>query len=66
VTSQGSVYSQFKRALLLAYAGLQPDELRALRWHMIGERVLSVPDGKTGDRPVKLLAPLRRTSRSGG
>jgi integrase len=46
---------------LLAYAGPRPHELRALRWHALGEQVLSVPTGtKTGDRAVRLLDPLRR------
>lgn len=54
---------------LLAYAGLRPGELRALRWQDVQERTLLVqraaaPDGnanatKTGQRrSVRLLAPL--------
>ena len=40
---------------------MRPHELRELRWHAIGEHVLSVPTNtKTDDRPVRLLDPLRR------
>jgi integrase len=59
---------------LLAYAGLRPGELRALRWEDVHENTLLVqraanPDGsikatKTGDRrAIRLLLPLARDLR---
>jgi integrase len=46
---------------LLAYSGIRPHELRALRWHAILTEVLSVPEEtKTDDRPVRLLSWLKR------
>jgi integrase len=46
---------------VLAYAGLRPHELRALRWGDIGATNLVVREtGKTGARSVRLLAPLRQ------
>jgi integrase len=46
---------------LLAYSGIRPHELRALRWWAIQDHILSVPTGtKTEDRPVRLLSPLRQ------
>jgi integrase len=45
---------------VLAYAGLRPGELRALRWRHVGERTVLVDADKTGSRrSVRLLAPLR-------
>ena len=45
---------------VLAYAGLRPGELRALRWRHVGERTLLVDAEKTGTRrSVRLLDPLR-------
>lgn len=45
---------------VLAYAGLRPGELRAMRWRHVGERTLLVNAEKTGARrSVRLLAPLR-------
>ena len=45
---------------VLAYAGLRPGELRAMRWRHVGERTLLVDAEKTGARrSVRLLAPLR-------
>jgi integrase len=45
---------------VLAYAGLRPGELRALRWQHVGERTLLVDAEKTGARrSVRLLGPLR-------
>ncbi len=48
---------------LLAYAGLRPQEARALRWGHVGERTLTVHAPKTRrhstqPRSVRLLAPL--------
>ena len=48
---------------LLAYAGLRPQEARALRWRHVGERTLTVHAPKTRrhttqPRSVRLLAPL--------
>lgn len=44
---------------VMAYAGLRPSEARGLRWEHIGERTLLVnAAGKTGQRSVRLLAPL--------
>ena len=59
---------------LLAYSGLRPGELRALRWSDVGESVINVqracnPDGsikrvKGGERrSVRLLAPLAQDLR---
>ena len=42
---------------ILAYAGLRPHELRGLRWRDITS-TLHVNAGKTGERVVRLLAPL--------
>lgn len=42
---------------VLAYAGLRPSEL-ALRWEDIGETTILIADGKTGKRPVQLIAAL--------
>jgi integrase len=43
----------------LAYAGLRPQEGRALRWRDVRERTLVVNAGKTNSRrSVRLLAPL--------
>jgi integrase len=45
---------------VLAYAGLRPGELRAMRWRHAGERTLLVDAAKTGERrSVRLLAPLQ-------
>jgi integrase len=45
---------------LLAYAGLRPQELRALRWGHVKDRTLVVGAPKTHSRrTVRLLAPLR-------
>ena len=54
---------------VLAYAGLRPGEVRALRWKDIGERSITVWQAVSGDelrptktggsRSVTLLAPLR-------
>ena len=44
---------------VLAYAGLRPGELRALRWRDVRERTLLVNAHKTARRrTVRLLAPL--------
>ena len=53
---------------LLAYAGLRPQELRALRWSHVGERTLIVHAPKTRrhstqPRSVRLLAPLAQDLR---
>jgi integrase len=53
---------------MLAYAGLRPQELRALRWGHVGERTLTVHAPKTRrhstqPRSVRLLAPLTRDLR---
>ncbi len=55
---------------VLAYAGLRPEEARALRWEDVGERTIrveraaagsTVKETKTGEiRTVRLLAPLAR------
>jgi integrase len=42
---------------VLAYVGVRPAELLALRWRDVRRRTLLVPVGKTGHRTVKLLAP---------
>jgi integrase len=57
---------QFVR--LLAYAGLRPQEARALRWANVGERTLTVHAPKTRrhrtqPRSVRLLAPLAQDLR---
>jgi integrase len=57
---------QFVR--LLAYAGLRPQEARALRWGHVGERTLTVHAPKTRrhrqqPRSVRLLAPLAQDLR---
>ncbi len=45
---------------LLAYAGLRPQELRALQWAHVHDRTLVVGAPKTHSRrTVRLLAPLR-------
>lgn len=53
---------------LLAYAGLRPQEMRALRWGHVGERTLTVHAPKTrrhntAPRSVRLLAPLAQDLR---
>jgi integrase len=53
---------------LLAYAGLRPQEARALRWAHVGERTLIVHAPKTRrhstqPRSVRLLAPLAQDLR---
>ena len=53
---------------LLAYAGLRPQEARALRWGHVGERTLTVHAPKTRrhrsqPRSVRLLAPLAQDLR---
>jgi integrase len=53
---------------LLAYAGLRPQEARALRWGHVGERTLTVHVPKTRrhstqPRSVKLLAPIAQDLR---
>ena len=53
---------------LLAYAGLRPQEARALRWRHVGERTLTVHAPKTRrhssqPRSVRLLAPLAQDLR---
>jgi integrase len=53
---------------LLAYAGLRPQEARALRWGHVGERTLTVQAPKTRrhrsePRSVRLLAPLAQDLR---
>ncbi len=53
---------------LLAYAGLRPQELRALCWAHVGERTLTVHAPKTRrhrtePRSVRLLAPLAQDLR---
>ena len=53
---------------LLAYAGLRPQELRALRWGHVRERTLVVHAPKTrrhraAPRSVRLLAPLAQDLR---
>jgi integrase len=53
---------------LLAYAGLRPQEARALRWAHVGERTLTVHAPKTRrhrtqPRSVRLLAPLAQDLR---
>lgn len=45
----------------LAYAGLRPQEALCLHWADIGDRTVLVrPEGKTGSRAVRLLAPLAK------
>jgi len=52
---------------LMAYAGLRPDEATKARWRDLGERTLHVHASKTErSRTVDVLAPLVRTSPSGG
>jgi integrase len=41
----------------LAYAGLRPGELRALRWRHLGERTLPVYAEKTGHAEVSARSP---------
>ena len=53
---------------LLAYAGLRPQEARALCWGHVGERTLTVHAPKTRrhrsePRSVRLLAPLAQDLR---
>ncbi len=53
---------------LLAYAGLRPQEARALRWGHVGERTLTVHAPKTRrhssqPRSVRLLVPLAQDLR---
>ena len=53
---------------LLAYAGLRPQEARALRWAHVGERTLTVHAPKTrrhstAPRSVRLLGPLAQDLR---
>ncbi len=53
---------------LLAYAGLRPQEARALRWGHVGERTLTIFAPKTrrhrgAPRSVRLLAPLAQDLR---
>jgi integrase len=74
---RGTPQSRSRDALiisLLAYAGLRPGELRALRWEDVGENGIHVqrattPDGaikatKTGHRrTVQLFSPLARDLR---
>jgi integrase len=53
---------------ILAYAGLRPQEVRALRWGRVGERTLTVHAPKTRrhttqPRSVRLLAPLAQDLR---
>jgi len=54
--------------LILAYAGLRPQETRALRWAHVGERTLTVHAPKTRrhrqqPRSVRLLTPLAQDLR---
>lgn len=55
---------------LLAYAGIRPQELRALRWGHVQERTLIVHAPKTrrhrtAPRTVRLLAPLAQDCANG-
>lgn len=45
---------------ILAYAGLRPHELTGLRWRDVLDANLIVATGKTDDRSVRLLDPLKR------
>lgn len=53
---------------LLAYAGLRPQEMRALQWGHVGERTLTIHAPKTrrhstAPRSVRLLTPLAQDLR---